>query len=141
LGEIIGNALCKRLGVDGQGDPSHATLADDADGWSVKTVRRSLDTMRDLGLVMWQRRLMRDGWRTRQTSNAYVLTLTANPENRGKPCEGQKVHGTPRIEIHPVQPMLIEVSERERTGGRAVLAQVAARRQATVLAAMTAKRD
>jgi hypothetical protein len=29
--------------------------------------------MRDLGLLYWQRRLVRSGWRTEQTSNQYVL--------------------------------------------------------------------
>jgi AraC-like DNA-binding protein len=69
LTELIGDALVRRLGVDGQLDPSHDTIAEDV-GCSSRTVRRALAALRALGLLMWQCRLVRDGWRTAQTSNA-----------------------------------------------------------------------
>ncbi len=74
-GEDVGIALLKMLGEDGQLDPSHATLADRV-GCDVSTVRRSLNRMRELGRLSWERRLRRDastGWRCEQTSNAYAL--------------------------------------------------------------------
>jgi hypothetical protein len=72
----IAVALLKRLGADGQCDPTHDTLAADA-GCSARTARRALATMKRLGLVCWQTRLVRAGWRAEQTSNAYVLVPTA----------------------------------------------------------------
>ena len=79
----VGRALLKRLGVDGQCDPSHATLADDA-GCCVRTVERACGAIQAIGLLFWQRRLVRDGSRVDQTSNAYVLTpaLATVPEPR-----------------------------------------------------------
>jgi hypothetical protein len=68
-GEKVGLALLKRLGADGRCDPSHETLAGDA-SCDEKTVRRALDTLKGLGLVRWVNRLLRDGWRAAQTSNA-----------------------------------------------------------------------
>ena len=94
--EIVGNALVKRLSVDGQCDPGHDTIAADA-GCCARTVRRALDALRALGLVMWQRRIVRDGWRTSQTSNAYLLAPIAGahpPEIRGPRCGGQIVRET-----------------------------------------------
>ena len=72
LTEHIGVALLKRLSVTGQCDPSHDTLASDA-GCSARTVRRATGSMRGLGLLRWQTRIVRSGWRTEQTSNAYTL--------------------------------------------------------------------
>lgn len=68
----VGLALLKRLSVDGRCDPSHATLATDANV-GISTVQRATDTMRALGLLRWDRRLVRNGWRVEQTSNAYEL--------------------------------------------------------------------
>jgi len=66
----IGRCLLNRLGVTGQCDPSHDTIATDA-GCSERTVRRALARLNALGLLTWQRRVVRAGWRTAQTSNAY----------------------------------------------------------------------
>jgi len=71
--EWVGLALLKRLGADGQLDPAQDTLAADA-GCSARTVRRATASMRALGLVRWETRLVRAGWRALQTSNAYMLT-------------------------------------------------------------------
>ncbi len=69
----LGEALLNRLGSDGQCDPSHATLALDT-GYCVRTVQRGLKTMRWLGLVEWENRIVRDGeWAAHQTSNSYTL--------------------------------------------------------------------
>jgi hypothetical protein len=72
-------ALVRLLGPDGRLDPSHATLAALA-RVHVATVQRALERLRGLGLLAWQRRLVRDaatGWRCEQTSSAYVLTPNA----------------------------------------------------------------
>jgi len=75
----VAEALLKRLGADGQCDPSHDTLAADA-GCAVRTVRRALATLKQLGLCTWVRRLVREGWRVEQSSNAYLLSLSVpNP--------------------------------------------------------------
>lgn len=71
----VGEALLRRVRRSGDGrlDPSHETIAADV-GCSVSTVERALRRMNGLGLVSWQRRLVRvEGWRTEQTSNAYRL--------------------------------------------------------------------
>ena len=98
-GEKVGAALLKRLSVDGRCDPSHQTIADDA-GCDERTVRRALDAMKAIGLVMWQRRIVRDGWRTSQTSNAYLLApiAVANPPKiHARCCGGQIVRETRSI--------------------------------------------
>lgn len=69
-------ALLRRLGADGQCDPGYDTLAADA-RCSARTARRATATMLRLGLLHWQRRIVRAGWRAEQTSNAYVLIATA----------------------------------------------------------------
>jgi hypothetical protein len=101
--EIVGNALVRRLGVDGQLDPSHDTIAADV-GCASRTVRRALDALKTIGLLIWQRRLVRDGWRTSQTSNAYALAMTANPPATPPvSCGGQSDRQTRKEVIHPVQ--------------------------------------
>lgn len=80
-GEDIGLALLKMLGEDGQLDPSHETLAKRV-SCSVDTVQRSLNIMRALGRLTWERRLRRDSgtaWRCEQTSNAYALCPACEP--------------------------------------------------------------
>jgi DNA-binding GntR family transcriptional regulator len=80
--------------VDGQLDPSHDTIADDV-GCCARTVRRALAALKALGLVMWQCRLVRAGWRVAQTSNAYLLSLSAGtgtgtlPTGPALRCGGQ----------------------------------------------------
>ena len=58
--------------------PSHATLAQRA-RCSVSTVQRALEAGRDLGLVQWFTRRIRNGWRSLQTSNLYRLIAAAGP--------------------------------------------------------------
>ena len=82
----IARALVRRLGVDGQCDPSHATLAGDA-ACDPSSVLRALKALRTVGLVAWERRLVRCPWpeggpgatRAEQTSNAYELLLPDRP--------------------------------------------------------------
>ncbi len=82
----VAEALLKRLGVEGQCDPAHATLAEDA-GCDPSTVLRALNALRAVGLVTWERRLVRRAWhaggqgatRAEQTSNAYELLLPDRP--------------------------------------------------------------
>jgi hypothetical protein len=126
----IGRALLRRLGVDGRLDPAHATIAADA-GCCARTVRRALRRLAELGLLTWQRRLVRAGWRAEQTSNAYELHLgdappppgchnsriganksnslrgqnvtTLGPDVTTLPCGGQAGRGTHQIEKKEAQ--------------------------------------
>jgi hypothetical protein len=93
--EKVGWALLKRLGADGRCDPTHDTLAADT-GISSRTVRRATDTMADLGLLRWQTRLVRAGWRVEQTSNAYELVPAT--ENPAACCGGQSVRETRSVD-------------------------------------------
>ena len=88
----VGAALLKRLSGVGRCDPSQATLADVA-GCEERTVRRAITSMRDLGLLRWERRLVRNGWRCEQTSNAYELVPTAH-HLQVPHCGGQNVRET-----------------------------------------------
>jgi hypothetical protein len=96
--EWVGLALLKRLGADGQCDPTHDTLAADA-ACSARTARRATASMRDLGLLRWDQRLVRAGWRAEQTSNAYELVPTATPPVIVSRCGGQAGRETKRIDI------------------------------------------
>src|SRR4051812_23656182 len=95
--ELVGTALLKRLGTDGQCDPSHATLAAHV-GCSARTVGRATAVMRDLGLLRWDQRLIRSGWRAEQTSNAYELVPAAVPAMvlPLPRCGGQNGRETPK---------------------------------------------
>src|SRR3954454_11968364 len=85
--ELVTRALLKRLGPDGRLDPAQDTLAHDT-GLSDRTVRRALRALADAGLLTWQRRLVRDGWRCRQISNAYCLV----PEGPALPLPPPRKH-------------------------------------------------
>lgn len=70
----VAQALLRRLSRDGQCDPSHARIAEDA-ACSERTVRRALGKLKDLGLVHWVQRIIRDGCLVSQTSNSYELRV------------------------------------------------------------------
>jgi len=75
----IGRILLDMLGADGRLDPSVATLATKA-AVHPSTVTRALARLKECGFLDWTRRMLRDastGWRSEQTSNAYVLCLPA----------------------------------------------------------------
>ena len=97
LTELVGSALIRRLGTDGQLDPSHDTLAADV-GCSARTVRRALATLRQLGLLSWQRRLVRTGWRVLQTSSAYALSIDGTQPHTGGQCGRE----TRKLSIKPI---------------------------------------
>lgn len=107
---VVGEALVRRLGVDGRCDPSHATLALDA-ACSERTVRRALAALRVVGLLSWEQRVVRRPWpeggrgatRAEQTSNAYELRMPGRaveprvrpvPTPRPPRCGGQGGRGT-----------------------------------------------
>jgi hypothetical protein len=118
--ELVGTALVRRLSVDGQCDPGQDTIAADV-GCCARTVRRALDALKALGLLLWQRRIVRDGWRVEQTSNAYVLVpaeVGIPPSPLPKSSGGQRVRETRQIEI-PLPP----ASSAEVTAAQAALAQ------------------
>jgi hypothetical protein len=122
----VGSALLKRLGADGQCDPSYDTLGADA-GCSARTARRATATMRDLGLLRWQTRLVRADWRAEQVSNAYeLLTPSENPRPR---CGGQSGRETRKIDI-PLDG--IEMAPEARQAAMEALAAIAARRMRTL---------
>ena len=97
---LVAGALLKRLGVDGQCDPSHATLARDA-GCDPSSVLRVLKALRGMGLLTWERRLVRRPWpaggpgatRAEQTSNAYELLLPdrAVAPRQERPCRAVRL--------------------------------------------------
>lgn len=119
--EWVGKALLKRLGASGRCDPTHATLAAHA-GCSERTARRACETMRRLGLLRWQHRLVRVGWRSEQTSNAYVLmTNVANPAPL--PSGGQKGRETKSIDKSMDCTSLPLFSYDERVAAQAALAE------------------
>ncbi|HTW71149.1 MAG TPA: hypothetical protein VME47_14760 [Acetobacteraceae bacterium] len=124
----VGEALLRRLGTDGQCDPCHATLASDA-ACCDRTVRRATAAMRDLGLLRWQTRLVRAGWRAEQTSNAYELvpTLAAPPVLPRVRCGGQNVRESRKVEIQSSLPL---PSPAERQAAIEALARVRAARTA-----------
>jgi hypothetical protein len=114
------------LGGDGRLDPSHGFLARLA-AVSEDTVQRALERLRRLGLLSWQRRLVRDaasGWRCEQTSSAYVLTPAAcDPQIAG----AVQVH-LKKKEAHEVE----RVGPEARQAAMEALAAVAARRMRTL---------
>jgi hypothetical protein len=133
--ELIGNALVKRLSTDGQCDPGHDTIAADV-GCCARTVRRALDALKALGLVIWQRRIVREGWAVRQVSNAYLLVpikAQVAPIFRAVRTGGQTGRQTLQLDISSVQQAVPEVSERERREAREVMAQRQAVIQARLL--------
>jgi hypothetical protein len=128
----VGEALVKRLGEDGRCDPSQATLARDSD-CSDRTVRSALAAMRDLGLLRWDRRLIRTEWRAEQTSNQYELIPTLGsiePEVRVPACGGNFCRETPLVliqkpahEVRAAQEVLAEVRRQmeQRMLGKALI--------------------
>ena len=83
---LVASALLRHLGVDGQCDPAHATLGHDV-RCDPSTVLRALKALQAVGLIAWERRLVRRPWpaggpgatRAEQTSNAYELLLPNRP--------------------------------------------------------------
>jgi hypothetical protein len=132
--EWVGAALLKRLGEDGRCDPAHATLAVDA-GCGARTVRRALVLMRMLGLLRWTTRLVRNGWRAEQTSNAYELVPEASV-----PCGGQNGRGTSTERFRKGQVTLvthaIEAPPAAVVAARRALEEVAARRLGALFSMM-----
>lgn len=103
LHEDIGLAMLRRLGSDGRLDPSHQTLADDV-GCDQRSVQRALAAFRTYGLVLWVRRLVRDGWRTAQSSNSYALAVGTLPAVPVPACDRQTGGQTLKTEIPPMPP-------------------------------------
>lgn len=116
----VARAMLKRLGEDGRLDPSHATIAADA-GCCDRTVRRALVKLAEAGLVTWRRRLVRSGWRVKQTSNAYELRTDGKPapvRNARRCTGGQPVRETPSISLE-------EGTTADRGAAKEALARVA----------------
>lgn len=126
-------ALIKRLGKDGQCDPSHETLHNDS-GESIDTVKRTLKTLHCLGMVDWARRLIRAGARVWQTSNSYLLGLGQAATLPGGRCEDDSAPETPKVRINkglpkdPADRRVFDVPTEDRLAALAALADVAQRR-------------
>jgi len=124
-GEKVGLALLKRHGVDGRCDPSHATLAADA-GCEERTVRRANDQLYDLKLLTWQQRIVRNGWRVEQTSNAYELLPSEavhSPSVRPPSCGGHSVRQTCSLDKSRELPFLPDPSDTNIAIAQAALAE------------------
>jgi len=126
----VAEALLRRLGADGRLDPTQATLAKDA-GCDDRTVRRALVNLRDNGLVQWCRRLVRDGWGARQTSNQYELLTSSKPPLIPTPrYGGHSDRGSRKILIQSALPL---PSPAEQQAAIAALARVREARAALLL--------
>src|SRR5215218_6381200 len=90
--ELVARALLKRLGPDGRLDPAQDTLAHDT-GLSERTVRRALRALADAGLLTWQRRLVRDGWRCEVSAAASASREAAARRGRAARCGRQCKRG------------------------------------------------
>ena len=95
-GQDVGEWLLRHLSQDGRCDPSHKTLAREV-GCCVKTVHNGINRLRELGLLRWERRIMRNGWRAEQTSNAYELLPDGTP--LVIPCDGKSSNETRKRRI------------------------------------------
>jgi hypothetical protein len=118
--EWVGVQLLKHVGRDGQCDPSHAALAREV-GCGERTVRRAIIAMKNLGLLLWQTRIVRAGWRAEQTSSAYEFTpvsaVTVLPR-----CGGQSGRETKSL-INQRLNFLPATSDRDREVARDALAR------------------
>ena len=123
LAELVGAALLKRLSIDGRCDPGHLTIAEDA-GCSDRTVRRAINALRGLGLLAWQQRVVREGWRVLQTSSAYVLSIAGTPPAAPIFTGGQSGRETERIDIQPTSmPPISRLEKTLESLGRAMNAR------------------
>lgn len=122
----VGRALLKRLGTHGQCDPCHATLAGDA-ACHERTVLRACNALRALGLLFWQRRLVRDGSRVDQTSNAYALTPPAGESERLR--DRHFGAGTRKEDFISVRDAAMQGVEDAMKGCAAILRDVRRRRE------------
>lgn len=125
--EDIALAMLGMLGTDGRLDPTHETIAFRA-GYDARTVRRALDRLKGCGLVIWAQRIVREGWRVIQTSNAYALTIGELPAIPVVFRGGQTVRGPVNQEFKKAADMG-SVSESDRQAAREALARVAERRR------------
>jgi hypothetical protein len=73
--------LLSHLSREGRCDPSYARLGAGAQT-SSKTAERAVAAGAACGLLRWERRIVRNGWRAEQTSNAYELLVPGDPEPR-----------------------------------------------------------
>jgi hypothetical protein len=134
LFEDIGLAMLRRLSTDGRLDPSHRTLADDA-GCDPRSVQRALIAFRQCGLVLWVRRIARDGWRTSQISNSYALAIGELPAIPVAACDRQPVRATLKDRFIPMQRAVPDVMDCEKA--KSALMRVAASRQAALVLGRT----
>ena len=144
LQERVAEALVKRLSVDGQCDPSHATLAADVE-CDPSTVGRALNALRDAGMLTWERRLVRRAWpaggrgaqRAEQTSNAYELLLPARPVAPREQRRCSTVRLRPDCDRQPAR----ETPSQYVLGGFVMPSEAEMERVRTLVAARKARLD
>lgn len=122
----IGLALLKRLGTTGRCDPAYRTLAADAGCKCAKTAERATAALKVLGLLTWQRRLVRTsatGWRAEQTSNQYCLLPSLASLNAPLRCDRQNVRETNSFDKSKESSFVPVFSDDERAAGLAALAE------------------
>jgi hypothetical protein len=126
----IGMALLSRLGSAGQLDPAHGTLAADV-ACSLRTVGRAVTALRSVGLLAWQRRIVRlQGGQIEQTSCQFWLTASA-----AVPVPSPSSHigrQRPTADIEPVverDPGVLEALARQAVAGQARFAAIWAARK------------
>ncbi|MDO9712486.1 hypothetical protein [Paracraurococcus lichenis] len=116
----IARRLINLVGPDGRLDPTHQELGRTT-RTSDRTARRAVNILYDLGLLRWERRLKRVGWRTEQTSNAYELLTPATPKIPAAPervrtrrrCGGQGVREERnQFNFPPTPPVLLDLPDR-----------------------------
>jgi hypothetical protein len=81
----VAEALLSFVGPDGRCDPSVASIGLRAGGLAASTVHLALTALERLGLLGRFPRLVRSGWRTEQTSSAYVLLPSGAPPGPSAP--------------------------------------------------------
>ncbi len=126
---LVAGVLVRRLGHDGRLDPTQATIARDA-GVPERTVRRALKALRECGLLMWVRRLVRDGLMARQTSNSYAITLGEAPKIKSIAYGGHDGRGSSKDILSKAQIEAQSTPPADVAAARAALERIGAERRA-----------
>jgi hypothetical protein len=135
---LVGRALLRLLGEDGRLDPSHDCLTKLA-RCSRRTVQRALARLQELDLLRWARRLVRAGWRTEQTSNAYELVPDGRPQTLPAPPARTRGRRLACERQSDAQPPLCVIPLRDPLTDRAALAARARAMEERARAARAAK--
>jgi len=132
--------LINHLGNDGRCDPSQERLAVCAKV-SEDTVGRALEQAASLGLLVWQNRLKRAGWRAEQTSNAYELLIPGRPLASYPQPALEVVSSTNNLKSNSTLALRVAAfSEVEAAAARASIARIREGREVVLARAWAANR-